>query len=68
VVTRIMPNANDSPPNAGDGSAILDSVEALTNLLFLIREDRTHPDRVLEYVKMADAPLNRLRKLGTVEG
>jgi hypothetical protein len=39
------------------------SLEALVNVLFLIRHDREHPEKVLELVGMADLQLERMAQI-----
>jgi hypothetical protein len=39
------------------------ALEALVNVLYLIRHDRHHPDRVLELVSMADFQLERMAQI-----
>ena len=36
------------------------ALEAMVNVLYLIRQDRRHPDRVLVLIEMADVQLGRM--------
>jgi hypothetical protein len=46
------------------GSAQLaNGLEALMNLLYLIRIDRNYPDKVLQWVEMADGQSKRMESM-----
>ncbi|WP_433972067.1 hypothetical protein [Tunturiibacter lichenicola] len=47
-----------------EGSAQLaNALEALVNLLYLIRIDRNYPDKVLQWVEMADDQSRRMESI-----
>jgi hypothetical protein len=47
-----------------EGAAQLaNTLEALMNLLYLIRIDRNYPDKVLQWVEMADGQSKRMESI-----
>jgi hypothetical protein len=55
-----------SEPNCVSTVVLIDminSVEALVNLAYLIEQNRHNPDDVLRYIRMADVTLKRMTSL-----
>jgi hypothetical protein len=46
-----------------DSVELGNALEALVNVLYLIRADRCDPSKVLQWVRMADAQLNRTAQI-----
>ena len=54
-----------SPENGGTSALALLSnrLEAVINLLYLVRLDRNDPDKVLEWVNLADEQLKQIAEM-----
>jgi len=44
-------------------SELANPVEAMVNILYLIKEERHHPEKVLQLASLADAPIQQLSQL-----